>query len=599
MHQDVFRPRLLVVALLLTIGFAALVRQLYWIQIERHGELLEKAKEKYTTSATVHGERGLIFDVHGNLLAGNLACYDVFAEPRQFKDRIPFLLNYLSRRLDVPRRALGEKFAFALRPGKPLTEVVLFRGLEIKQGKDIESDLNRLGIRGIRFVDSDRRYCPKNSLLANLVGFVDGEGSGVAGIEKMQDARLQPTAETNVFERDRRGVPLPLGNGIERKPHNGANVYLTIDEAVQQIVESELKVMVDAFLPRAAYAVMVNPKTGAILAMAQYPTFNPNKHPRPNPDCWRNRILTEGFEPGSIMKAVPITAALDEGIVTLDTTMNCENGSWFYSGRSLRDSGHRYGTLAVRNIVQKSSNIGTAKIALMMGQQRVYDTIQRFGFGQVTGIGLAGEAPGIFRSLKKWDGLSLTRFPIGQGILVTPLQMVQAYSALANRGLMYQLTVIDRIENPESGICEVNRPRLKCRVAGEKAILDITSALKLVTLEGGTALRAAVPGYEVAGKTGTAQKAGIGGYSHSQYVSSFIGFVPADDAAFVLLVTADEPSKGGYYGGTVAAPTFSRIAEKTLRYMQVAPAKAGTAPMTPAPEIMPNEDMPPTLTSIP
>jgi cell division protein FtsI/penicillin-binding protein 2 len=276
---------------------------------------------------------------------------------------------------------------------------------------------------------------------------------------------------------------------------------------------------------------------------------------------------------------------LDAGIVTLDSAFDCEDGLWFYRGRSLRDSGHRYGVLRVWEIIQKSSNIGTAKIALLMGERRVFDTLTNFGFGKPTGLGLEGEAPGIFRPLEKWDALSISRFPIGQGILVTPLQMLQAYCTLANGGLMRQLRVIDRLVDPVSGRADVYPNLAKWRVVREDAVQKIVQALKLVAREGGTAPKAAVPGYDVAGKTGTAQKVIDGQYSTTKFVASFIGFVPADDPAFVLLVAADEPDpKRGYYGGTVAAPTFSRIAEKTLRYLQIAPLIPNPRPMPVEPE---------------
>jgi cell division protein FtsI (penicillin-binding protein 3)/stage V sporulation protein D (sporulation-specific penicillin-binding protein) len=257
---------------------------------------------------------------------------------------------------------------------------------------------------------------------------------------------------------------------------------------------------------------------------------------------------------------------------------DCEDGYWFYRGRPLRDSGHSYGRIPVWEIIQKSSNIGTAKIALEMGEHRLYQTLYRFGFGAPTGVGFANEAPGIFRPVRKWDGLSITRFPIGQGVLATPLQMVQAYNALANEGVVMQLHVIDRIEDTESGLCETFSPTPVRRVAGTHAVREVVRAMCRVTEEGGTAPKAAVPGYAVAGKTGTAQKFVNGQFSNTLCVASFVGFVPADAPAFTLLVVADEPQKA-QYGGTIAAPTFRRIAERTLRYLQIAPRK----PSVPAP----------------
>ena len=582
MHQDVYTLRMLLVALGLLAGFVAVTGRLFEIQISRHEELYEKAKVTYTASATTEGPRGQILDAHANVLAGNMACKDVFAEPRRFEKQRLVLAGFLSRRLGMPRVALTEKFDSAFRRNRPAVEVVLQRGMDIKAAADLQRDLERMRIQGIFFRDSYQRHYPKDRLLANLIGFTDANGAGVCGIEKMQDARLRGTASRAVFERDRRGNAITFTPSTIATPQEGASVYLTIDEAIQQIVETELAAMMAVHQPKAAYAVMANPKTGAILAMAQLPTFNPNERKEMDPISWQNHAIVDGFEPGSIMKCVPITGALDAGVVTLDTIIDCANGLWVFHGKTLRDSGHRYGLLRVWQIVQKSSNIGTAKIAVQMGEKRLYDTLAAFGFGKQTGIGLEDEASGIFRPLAKWDGLSISRFPIGQGILVTPLQMVQAYCALANHGEMPQLTVIDHVQAPQPEIAEATPPRMKGRVASEEAVHQIIQAMTLVTQEGGTAPKAAVEGYEVAGKTGTAQKwlPDEKQYSSKKYVSSFIGFVPADDAAFVLLVVADEPTRNGYYGGTVAAPVFSRIAEKTLRYLQVAPVRSGPRPVT-------------------
>jgi cell division protein FtsI/penicillin-binding protein 2 len=313
------------------------------------------------------------------------------------------------------------------------------------------------------------------------------------------------------------------------------------------------------------------------MAWAQTPSFDANNRQVMDPKRWQNRLLVDGFEPGSVMKGVSLAGALDYGVVELGSRVFCEQGKWEYCRRILHDSGHKYGTLTVAQIVQKSSNIGTAKIALQMGETRLYQTFVRFGFGRPTGIGFPEEENGIMRAVNKWDGLSVTRLPIGQGILVTPLQMVQAYCSLANGGTMMQLYVVDRIENPDTGLCEVTVPRVVRRTVKPESARSMVQALKLVTTTEGTAPKAAVEGHEVAGKTGTAQKVIDGQYSYCKYVSSFIGFVPADNPAFTLLIVADEPQRA-HYGGTVAAPTFSRIAERTLRYLQIAPAKPAPVP---------------------
>gem|GEM_PF-271658 len=774
MQRSLYMVRGVAVVLALTIGYGALTRHLYGLQVRRHHELLAKARLKYTTQRTEQANRGRILDVNGNLLAGNLACRDILAEPWRFGDRAEPIVGVLAAELGPSPDSLRELFALACAPRQrhPLIRIAqrlepeacsrlraaringirliaakdtearrlgwfgpfralahcvgasrqppqdvildtaLFRDPEqrredfaqlssllnvtaaelevqytratrrnrhrpvevvVRREVDMDTADRILGYRdlavdrrrldadttavieilsqelnlptaelatrfetartaaarhtvvvhavapdrikrirayqfagltfveclpGIRVVDSSRRYYPKDSLMINLVGFTNSTKHGVTGVEALFDDRLQPVSGQRVYERDRYGTPLQGQDGRERMPRNGDDIYLTLSEPIQQIVEDELDRLVERHAPRAAFAVMANPKTGAVMALAQYPTFDPNDLTGITPEQWQNRVLVEGFEPGSVMKSVAIAGALDFGIVTLDSVYDCENGYWVFCRRPLRDSGHAFGELTVAEILSKSSNIGTAKIAIDMGERRLYQTLRRFGFGTPTGIGLEPEASGILRPLRRWDGLSISRFPIGQGVLVTPLQLVQAYAALANSGRMMQLHVIDRIRNPASGRLETIAPREKRWAVRPRTAAGVVSAMKQVAREGGTAPKAAVPGYEVAGKTGTAQKVIDGQYSHRQFVASFIGFAPADDPAFVLLVVADEPSQNGYYGGTVAAPTFSRIAEKTLRYLQVAPEpRAG--PAAPYSTEMANHDRAETVADLP
>ena len=572
MHKATYLIRALSVYFALVAAFIALAVHLYGIQISRHEELLAKARKKYTASSTEQGERGLIYDAHGNLLCGNLICRDVLAEPGRFKKPVAEMVDLLADRLPVSAQTLEDRFSL------DRVEVPVCRQVDIETAQKLKAEK----LPGIRFVESSTRYYPKSRLAANLLGFTDFRGRGVAGIEALMNDLLKPTTGKAVFERDRLGIQLNNARLQKTQARDGFNVYLTIDEPIQTIMEEELDDLVKEFKPKAAYALMIDPDTGGVLGWAQYPSFNPNKrHPENMRDGqWQNRILTHGFEPGSIMKCVTVAGALDYRVVKLGDVFDCEDGYWMYAGRPLRDSGHQYGPLRVWQIIQKSSNIGAAKIAVAMGEKRLYQIFRRFGFGEPTGVGFRNEAAGIFRDLPNWDGLSITRFPIGQGILTTPLQIVQAYSALANDGVIMQLRIIDRVQNPESGRFAYNRPRMKRRCLRPGVARQIVAAMKTVTREEGTAEKAAVPGFEVAGKTGTSEKFINGTYNSGKHVASFAGFVPADDPAFVLLVSADEPSEKSYYGGTVAAPTFQRIAERALRYLQVAPATFPESPFS-------------------
>jgi cell division protein FtsI/penicillin-binding protein 2 len=578
----------------LVAAYTVLAIHVYRLQVVRHEELHTKAQEKCLTSRTQLGRRGSIYDSLGRPLAGNMACRDILAEPQYFNCPRQEIIETLATELKLSPALLRARFARADNAAGRPVEVVVARQVDIR----ITEHLKEYQFRGLRYVDSYRRFYPKSRLLANLVGFLDDNGKGSSGIEQLMENHLRPSSGRTVFELDRRGRRLESGIYRERQAADGWDVFLTVQEPIQQVVEDELAAMAKTFAPKAAYALMMDPSTGAIMAWAQVPSYDPNdRDSMRNPDSWQNFILTHGFEPGSIMKGVSVAGALDYGVVNLNSSFFCERGCWFYGGRPLRDSGHRYDTMTVAQIIQKSSNIGTAKIALAMGDQRLYEVLSRFGFGKAVELGFresgAGapvlfpsEATGILRELSQWDTLSVTRFPIGQGVLVTPLQMVQAYGSLANDGVMLQPYIVDHIRNPKTGEERYSEVVNKGRTVRPETASQITQALKLVTREGGTAPKAAVPGYETAGKTGTAQKwvpgeGGRGGfYPSDRCISSFIGYVPAEAPAFVLLVVADEPTRGGSrYGGIVAAPTFSRIAERTLRYLQVAPSASATAQM--------------------
>ena len=565
MERNAYLIRISCVFIALSISFGFLIRHLYGLQIKDHIRLYSKARSTYTASKTVRGKRGGIYDRNGNPLTGNLECKDVLADlsllPADPIHRT-HIIRILCASLDVDPKVVSRRF------NSGAAEVVVKNQVERKLALRLES----LRLPGIRYLDRPRRYYPKGQLLANVLGFTDYNNRGAYGIEASCNDILSEKRVEQRYERDRKGRIITSYSPPSQLTVDGDSIYLTIDEPIQHFIETELQRLVDEFMPRAATAIMANPKTGAIMGMAQYPTFSPNQRKRMDPESWRNRMISDVYDPGSTMKCVAIAGALDFRIVELSSIVDCEQGAWMYANRPLHDSGHEYGELTVAEIIQKSSNIGTAKIALMMGEQRLYQILKRFGFGSKTGIELDNESAGILRHPSAWDRLSITRFPMGQGISVTPLQMVQAYCALANRGKMMQPYIIERIIDSKTGEVSVTKPKVKRFVIRSKAASDIVTAMTLVTDEDGTAANARVPGYAVAGKTGTSQKLFNGTYSgHGKYTSSFIGFVPANDPAFVLLVLADEPSTGHYYGGTVAAPTFSRIAYHTLRYLAIPP----------------------------
>lgn len=573
--KGVYTGRVIFVVVAILLIFSYLIVHLYNLQIISHRELFEKAKKRYTSVEKSRGERGEIYDRRGNLLVGNIPSVDVRADPQQIKDKTDcrLLAGYFYRNFGVSSELIFNRLSEKEKNGRLIKEVNLINGLTLSETSALKEFIKEKKIDGVFFYDSSKRFYPKNELLSNTLGFINtdnGHITPVSGLEKAYNSILSPDkSEVSVYERSRKGVPLSYGNSKIYDPEIGSNIYLTIDEPIQAIVEEELKNLVEKWNPLSAYAVMVNPKTGSVIAMAQFPTFNPNDRSEMLPEKWQNRIIIEGFEPGSIMKPLIISKALDLGVVTPATVFDCENGLWYYGGKSLKDS-HKYGELTVSEIIQKSSNIGTAKIALLLGEMRLYELLESYGFGKKSSLPFNPQATGILRKLNKWDTLSITRFPIGQGILTTPLQIVDAYVALANGGKRMRLKIVDRIQNPETGEFFYVKDKEENRIYSEKSAKETVEMMKLVTQEGGTARQAHVKGYDVAGKTGTSQKWVDGAYSKSKYYASFVGFVPADDPEFVLLVTVNEPH-GGIYGGTIAAPTFTAIAERTLKYLNVPP----------------------------
>src|SRR5665213_3408951 len=363
------------------------------------------------------------------------------------------------------------------------------------------------------------------------------------------------------------------------EPRDGFNVILTLDAALQDIVESELAIGVQKHSPISASCVVVRPRTGEILAMATLPNFDPNLPGHSSMDALRNRVISDCAEPGSTFKIVVVTAGLNEHLVTLNDIFDCERGHFYYAGRLLHDH-EPFGLLSVENIITKSSNIGAAKIGIRLGDEKLCEYIQKFGFGHRTGIPLPGEVSGIVHPVKEWSKVSIAQIPMGQGVAVTPLQMVMAMAAIANHGLLMRPMLVDRLEDEDGTLAAKYEPQAVRQVASPEAINEIITALKTVVTHDGTAVAAGLEHYTVAGKTGTAQKV-----EHGQYVqkffSSFIGFFPADNPELCISVVMADP-KDSHYGGLVAAPVFHAIAERAANYLNLKPDVQIETPSSPS-----------------
>jgi cell division protein FtsI (penicillin-binding protein 3)/stage V sporulation protein D (sporulation-specific penicillin-binding protein) len=422
-------------------------------------------------------------------------------------------------------------------------------------------------------------------MLCHVIGFTDFHQNGIQGVEKSMDQYLRGEDGYRYIERDAQGREIVLYRGLQRDSRNGFDVHLTIDLHLQGIVENALDAAVREYHPEKATIILMRPQTGEILAMANRPGFDLNLRNQAKPEQMKNRAIIDMMEPGSTFKIVTAAAAINEKKVRLDSMIFCENGVWNYGGRPLHDHGHKgYGDLSVQDILVHSSNIGAAKLACLLGEMKFYEYIRQFGFGDRTGVELPGEIGGVIHPPRSWSKISITRIPMGQEVGVTPLQMVIAMSAIANGGKLVQPRIVKSIIDDQGKTISALNATVVRQVVSPETAAQIAYALRGVVSKRGTAAEAAVPGYVISGKTGTAQKAAPGGgYEKDKYVVSFSGFLPSENPAFVGLVVLDDAhTKEPYlnYGGTVAGPIFSRVAEQAARYLDLEPHEEIGTPAT-------------------
>jgi cell division protein FtsI/penicillin-binding protein 2 len=458
------------------------------------------------------------------------------------------------------------------------TNLVVGKGLTKKE----RQELSMVWGHGIMSEEDQIRTYPNHELGAHVLGFIretaSGAGTvtetvyaGAEGIEFVFDGKLRGTRGwlKTEFDSKRREIFVFREQDVESRP--GLNVVLTLDARIQQIAEEELQPMMAKHGLKSASAIVMRPKTGEILAMANLPTFDPNTPGKGDDAARRNRIITDTFEPGSTFKTVTVAGAFNDGLIRLTDMYDCEkSGVFYFAGKALHDH-ENYGIISVRDLIAHSSNIGTAKIAIRMGQERAYKYITDFGFGERCGVPLTGEVRGNLPKLKDWKPIHISRIPIGQGVAVTPLQSAMAIAAVANGGILMRPMIVDSLVDDKGATVVKYRPQAVRRVVSETASRTTTDALKTV-VEKGTAEKAALEHYTVAGKTGTAQKVVDGQYSHEKYYASFIGYFPADNPELLIAISADEPlRRTGYYGGVVCAPVFKRIAERAANFLNIKP----------------------------
>ncbi|NNE19771.1 MAG: transpeptidase family protein [Myxococcales bacterium] len=563
-HQRWFRARIALLGLCVAAVAVLVLFRAFHLQIASGDRLREMAEGQHLRELRVSPRRGAIYDRHGAELAVSADVDSVYANPRRLKamEQNPRdVARRISKILDLDRETLAKR----------LSADRYFVWIERRVTPNEATQIRALDIPGLELTTEARRYYPNRHLAAHLLGFADIDGRGIEGVELAYEDRLRGSDRRVEAIRDRRGQVVFADDMEDDRSMQGQSVVLTIDKAVQHIAERELALGVRTFEARGGSVVVMDPSNGEILALANYPPFNPNepsKHPTAHR---RNRAVVDRFEPGSTVKPFTMAAALAAGAVKSNQSINCENGVTRIAGRVLHDA-HPYEWLTPTQILAYSSNIGIAKVALDLGKKNLYRGLRRFGFGEPTGLGVPGETAGILRHYRRWYEVDAATVSFGQGMSVTNVQLAAAMSAIANGGRLMQPTLVRRLSDGHGVTIEENRPRVRRQVVPRRVAKLVGQMLTAVTEPGGTAIEAAVDGYLVAGKTGTAQKADYvhGGYAKDKWLASFIGFAPAEKPAVVISVVIDEPVIA-HYGGTVAGPVFRRIAEVTLRHMGVAP----------------------------
>jgi cell division protein FtsI/penicillin-binding protein 2 len=561
------RIRCALVCLAFTALFSAFSFRLVYLQMSKHDEYAGLAAEKHVYKQPIFAERGSILDANNEVLAHNTPVETVVADATHLNNReatIPLLRDAL----EIPAGELSEKLEGERR------YIVLKREVPIAVASALREKLRAQNLRGIYFERDSTRIYPNGSMLCHVIGFTDFEHRGIQGVESSMEEYLHGQDGYRYIEHNRAGQEIVLYRGQERTPRNGYQVHLTIDLNLQNIVENEIDAAMREYTPQKATIILMRPQTGEILAMANRPNFDLNLRSEAKPEQMKNRAIIDMMEPGSTFKIVTAATALNEHKVRPDTTIFCENGIWNFGGRPLHD--HKaYADLSVQDILIKSSNIGAAKLALSVGDQKFYEYIRRFGFGERSGIELPGEIPGVIRPPQSWSKISITRIPMGHEVGVTPLQMTVAMATIANGGKLITPRIVKSITTEEGKTISTFSPVVLRQVISPETAAQVGNALRGVVSDRGTAAAAAVPGFSISGKTGTAQKVDPkGGYEHGKYVVSFSGYLPSEHPEFVGLVVLDDAHTSNpelNYGGLVAAPIFARIAEKAARYLDLEP----------------------------
>jgi cell division protein FtsI (penicillin-binding protein 3) len=553
------RVRIVACGVVLVALFVAVGKRAFNLQVREAERLRAMAEEQYLREVELPPRRGRILDRNGAELASTADVDSIYCNPRRLPDPAD-AARRLARALGIDRRELEKK----------LQQRRFFTWVKRKVTPDEAAAVKALALPGVAFVREPRRFYPNRSLAATVMGLAGSDGRGLDGVELALDKQLTGTTSSVVGIRDALGRDLAVEGMPDTPTGVGSDVVLTIDRYLTFVTERAIADGQARTHAKDIVAIVMNPQTGELLAMASVPTFNPND---PSEAAGaRDRAITDAYEPGSTMKTFTIASALEAGVVRADDRFDCLQGKMMVGKYSIHDT-HPHGVLTVAEVFKFSSNIGATKIARRLGREGLADALGRFGFGSPTGVGLPGERSGVIRPVDKWGDIGFANVSFGQGLTVTPLQMVTGVSAIAAGGLYHAPRVVLRVVQPDG---TVEAPAVASaasdrRVMAEPAARTMLGIMRGVTEEGGTAKQAAIDGYVVGGKTGTAQKVSNGHYDPNKWVSSFVGVVPIEAPRLAIIVVVDEP-QGGHLGGAVAAPIFKEIAEQALRYLHVPPS---------------------------
>lgn len=570
------RTRAIWIFVFLACGFTVISFNLIQIQLVDHDKYWRLAVMNHEHPETIPPKRGAIFDSDGNVLAQTEVKSDLYVDGK-------LLLN--------PSRQLPTIAQILQVPASQLAAEFDPRNRHDLLAKNIDdgatAQLRALKLNSLIFEPHDLRVYPNNEMASQILGFTDKGGHGAIGMEKEMDSLLSGVPGERWVERDGKKNEIAGYATRGTSAVDGYDVTLTINMAIQHVVEDQLDQIVQTYQPEGAYIIVMDPHTGEILAMGSRPTFDPNDGATHTPERVKNRCIADMVEPGSVFKIITLAGALNEGAMKLDTPIFCENGHFAYGGKILHDDEEKgFGSLPAMEVLAQSSNIGFAKIALnYLGEKKLYNYATAFGMGQRTNLfGGQGESPGLLHPVNTWSAISITRIPMGQEVCATPVQMATAMSVIANGGRLVVPRLAKKVTDEAGRTIKVYQPRVVRTVISSDVAAQVAKALHQVTIDGtAKSIHIKDPSgaeYSFAGKTGTAQKLVNGEYSHTQHVASFIGFMPAEDPAFVALVMVDSPhtAKNKDYGAEVSAPVFAAIAQQTAQILNLSPDLPAPAP---------------------